>query len=90
MKAINSLKLSIPDDVAIVSFDDNTFFELYSPSITAVAQPMEEISEKVVEKLMSCLNSNTNNDRKETIVLNTELIVRASSRPAKKEQSINV
>jgi DNA-binding LacI/PurR family transcriptional regulator len=51
---------------------------------------MEEISEKVVEKLMSCLNSNTNNDRKETIVLNTELIVRASSRPAKKEQSINV
>jgi LacI family transcriptional regulator len=79
MKAINSLKLSVPKDVAIVSFDDNTLFELYSPSITAVAQPMKEISERVVEKLMSCLNSNKDNERKETIVLKTELVIRNSS-----------
>jgi LacI family transcriptional regulator len=90
MKAINSLKLSVPEDIAIVSFDDNTFFELYSPSITAVAQPMEEISEKVVEKLMSCLNSNKDNDKKETVVLNAELIVRTSSKPLKKAHLINV
>lgn len=85
IKAINSLKSSISKDVAIVSFDDNTLFELYSPSITAVAQPMEEISEKVVAKLMSYLNGNTDNDRKETIELKTELIVRSSSRPVNKE-----
>lgn len=90
MKAINSLKLSVPTDLAIVSFDDNTFFELYSPSITAVAQPMDEISEKVVEKLMSCLNGNKNSDKTETIVLNTELIVRTSSKPVKKKQLTNV
>jgi LacI family transcriptional regulator len=80
IKAINSLKISIPEDLAIVSFDDNTLFELYSPSITAVAQPMKEISEKVVEKLMSCLNNGKSNDTKETIVLQTELIVRNSSK----------
>jgi LacI family transcriptional regulator len=56
LKAIRNLGLSIPDDIAVVGFDDNTHFYLFTPSITAVAQPVEEISEEVVKQLLDALS----------------------------------
>jgi LacI family transcriptional regulator len=85
LEAIIELELSIPDDIAVVGFDDNNHFSLFSPSITAVAQPIQMLSEKTVKRLMSCLAKEKEGFKSETEVLPTTLIVRNSSLPKNKE-----
>jgi LacI family transcriptional regulator len=79
LKAINNLGIKLPDDMAVISFDDFEVFELYSPSITAIAQPMEEIADKVMDILLSNLNLSPENRKDQQVVLNTKLNERGSS-----------
>lgn len=79
LEAITELGLMIPEDLAVVSFDDDAHFRLFRPSITAVAQPVQKISEEVIKKLMACLLDKNGSLNKETIMLPTELMVRNSS-----------
>ena len=79
LEALRNLQLNIPDNIAVIGFDDNTHFSLFSPSITAVAQPVEEMSKKVIEQLMLCINDENIRIRNETIVLQTKLMIRESS-----------
>jgi LacI family transcriptional regulator len=79
LEAIKHLGLSIPGDIAVIGFDDNTHFSLFSPSITAVAQPIQEISDQVMQQLMACLAGTEKAPEKKTIVLQTKLIIRESS-----------
>ncbi len=81
LEAIIELTLSIPHDIAVVGFDDNNHFSLFSPSITAVAQPIQMLSEKTVKRLMSCLVKEKEGFKSETEVLPTKLIIRSSSLP---------
>jgi LacI family transcriptional regulator len=52
MRALRELKLSVPGDVALVSFDDFDWADLFSPRLTTVAQPCREIGEQAVELLL--------------------------------------
>jgi LacI family transcriptional regulator len=79
LKAISNLGLSVPDDIAVVGFDDNTHFNLFSPSITAVAQPIEEISEEVVKQLLDALSDEKENKKRRTVTLPVKLVIRNSS-----------
>lgn len=79
LKAIQELRLKIPNDIGIVGFDDNSHFELFTPSITAVAQPVEQISKKIVQLLIKALSESDTGMTARTYALTTELIVRESS-----------
>ena len=79
LESIRSLQLRIPEDIAVIGFDDNNHYSLFSPSITAVAQPIREISEHVIAHLMECLAGKEKSPEQKTIVLPTKLIIRASS-----------
>src|ERR1700712_2417797 len=61
LKVISNLGIKVPDDVAVISFDDYDVFELYSPSITAIAQPIEEIADKVITTLLNKMNNHADN-----------------------------
>lgn len=76
--AIRELGISIPQEMGIVGFDDNSHFALFSPSVTAVAQPVQDISEAVIKMMITCLAENKKRKR-EKIVLKTILNVRDSS-----------
>ena len=52
LKAIKNLGLRIPDDIAVICFDDNDIFRLYTPGITVLKQPMEDIAHTAMELLM--------------------------------------
>ncbi len=56
LQSINQLNLSIPADVAVISFDDNELLELYPPGITSVRQPTYEIAKSAIDVLLSQLN----------------------------------
>jgi LacI family transcriptional regulator len=80
IKAIHTLGFSIPADIAVAGFDDNTNFELFSPSITSVAQPVQDISEHLIGRLISLMAGNTGRQMApHTSVLPVEIIVRESS-----------
>ena len=84
LKAIRNLGLRIPDDIAVVGFDDNTHFYLFTPSITAVAQPIKEISEEVVKQLLDALSDGKESKKRKTVTLPIKLIERNSSPPRTK------
>ena len=54
--------LSVPDDVALISFDDNLFFDYMDPPITRVAQPVAEISHLASDILLKMINGEVDED----------------------------
>jgi LacI family transcriptional regulator len=87
LKVINQLGLKVPDDLAIVSFDDYDVFELHSPSVTAIAQPIEAIADNIISLLLKKLDANNNNQTTQKITLSTALNIRNSSKEALKPVS---
>lgn len=79
LKAMNELGLKVPADLAIVSFDDYDVFKLFSPPITAIAQPIEEIADNVITLLLNKLHSPEKHSKSEAVITKTELKIRASS-----------
>lgn len=82
LKVLSKLGLKIPQDVAVVSFDDYDVFQLSSPPITAVAQPFEEIANNIISLLLKKLANRTNTSIQK-VSLSTNLIIRDSSIQAK-------
>ncbi|UII19538.1 LacI family DNA-binding transcriptional regulator [Fulvivirga ligni] len=79
LEAINDLGLEIPKDLAIVSFDDHDLFRIHKPKITVVSQPIEEISQTVIDTLLDRLKSTKKDASKKSITLSATLIEREST-----------
>ncbi|MEG1756989.1 MAG: substrate-binding domain-containing protein, partial [Oscillospiraceae bacterium] len=77
IKAANRYGLSVPDDVAVVGFDNIDVSMMSSPTITTVNQPKFQLGYTACEFLVDRINRPENQSN--TILLNTELIVRESS-----------
>jgi LacI family transcriptional regulator len=82
LEAIKNLKLKIPQDIAIIAYDDHDLFRLYTPSITAVAQPVETMSKKLVDILLDQLHKKGAGSTPVKTIVPANLIVRESSVPA--------
>jgi LacI family transcriptional regulator len=78
LKAINELKLKVPEDIAVISFDDHDLFELYTPPITCISQPIEEIANQLITILLDKLKAGAAQE-KELHIIPTNLKVRKSS-----------
>jgi LacI family transcriptional regulator len=80
LRVIQDLGLSIPDDIAVVSFDDYELFQMYHPPVTAIAQPIDKIADKIISIMVQRLTKTASNKAEaETIMLPTELFIRESS-----------
>jgi LacI family transcriptional regulator len=79
LKAMKKLGIRIPQDLAIVCFDEYELFEMYSPPITTVSQPIEQISDHVINLLLSKLDRTHPTKDYQKITLPTSFIVRESS-----------
>jgi DNA-binding LacI/PurR family transcriptional regulator len=67
----------IPEDVAVVGFDDSPIAATSRPPLTSVRQPIEEMGREMVHLLLDLIAHNDRVARR--VVLATELILRASS-----------
>jgi DNA-binding LacI/PurR family transcriptional regulator len=66
----------VPDDVAVVGFDDSELARTTDPPLTTVRQPIEQLGAEMAQVLIAQLED----DAPPTgVVLNTELVVRHSS-----------
>ncbi len=56
MGAIREAGLTIPDDIAVVGFDDITSAKLVFPRLTTIAQPQRQMGQRAAEMLFERLN----------------------------------
>ena len=80
MKNIKAKGLQIPHDVAVVGFSNWSISEIYEPSLSTIDQPGYEMGYKAAELLLNQIESPEVVTKFETIVLQTELIERESTR----------
>jgi LacI family transcriptional regulator len=78
VEALSRLNISIPQDMAVVSFDDLDLFRLNRPTITAIAQPIQQLAQSSVNRLLDNINDPKKNKNK-GIILPTLLLPRESS-----------
>jgi LacI family transcriptional regulator/LacI family repressor for deo operon, udp, cdd, tsx, nupC, and nupG len=79
MQVIKAKGLRIPEDIAVVGFSNDYASSLIEPGLTTVAQPMREIGRAAVELLLDQMDREVADWKAITRMLNTTLIVRASS-----------
>lgn len=79
LKAIREANLSIPNDISLISFDNNMYLDYLTPSITRIGQLTEEMGKMAVKLLHDCI-ANHNTVRSQ-IELSPELILRDSVAP---------
>jgi DNA-binding LacI/PurR family transcriptional regulator len=77
MEVIRSAGLSVPGDVALVSFDDPFFGDLLDPPITALARNERELGELAASLLLHALKTGATSGPTE-VRLPVELVVRRS------------
>jgi LacI family transcriptional regulator len=74
--ALRDLGLRVPQDVALVGFDDLEWTTLIEPPLTVVRQPVQEIGWRTAERLLARMRGDRSRPRR--IRLATEFVVRGS------------
>ena len=77
LRAAAQLGLSVPDDVAIVGFDDIELASYTTPPLTTIAQPKQEIGQMTVKLISERMHAPTLAPRRN--ILPTQLVIRESS-----------
>jgi DNA-binding LacI/PurR family transcriptional regulator len=66
----------VPDDVAVVGFDDHDVAQYVDPPLTTVRQPIVDMGRAMTRKLLTLLNPAAATNGAD--ILPTELVVRQS------------
>ena len=77
LESLNEMNIKIPQDVAIVSFDDIDAFKLCYPPVTAIAQPIKMMGKEAVNLLIDNIK-NGEEFQYQQISLSNSLEVRRS------------
>ena len=76
LRALARAGRRVPEDVAVVGFDDSPVAELTEPPLTSVAQPIEVMGQRMAGSLLRRINGDRESKRD---VLPTALVIRKSS-----------
>lgn len=79
LRACRRLGCQVPDDIAIVGFDDVLLAQYVDPPLTTVRQPTYEIGHRAVSMVLDLIAGGSPRQ----ILLEGELVVRGSTSPAK-------
>ena len=81
LRSLRAHGLRCPDDVSVIGFNDMPFAEEFSPGLTTVHVPLQEIGTESARILLECIESRTISSV--AVMLPVSLIVRSSSGPAR-------
>lgn len=77
MQAIHDFGLRIPEDISIIGYNNSWVSSLTAPKLTTIDNPLYELGKICAETLLNLINGEKCEER---IILDTELIVRESTR----------
>ncbi len=85
LRALRETALSVPDDVAVVGFDDLPTAAFSDPPLTTIRQPIRRVGAQAVEILVDILTNDPEPARHVTMA--TQLIIRSSCGLSQRSQS---
>ena len=77
---IRSVGLSVPNDVSVIGFDDIALTTLVEPPLSTIRQPVWEMAETAVRRLVACLDDDAG-DEPLRAEFAPELVMRGSAAP---------
>jgi LacI family repressor for deo operon, udp, cdd, tsx, nupC, and nupG len=80
LKAIKERRLSVPNDISVIGFDNIRFSEFCDPPLTTIAQPQVEIGETAMRLMLEVIAGRATAT---TVVLPYTLVLRASTHKAR-------
>ncbi|GAE27342.1 transcriptional regulator [Halalkalibacter wakoensis JCM 9140] len=78
IKAAKDSGLTVPDDLAVVGFDNIKMATVFEPNLTTIDQPKFAIGQKAMELLLQLINGEPM--KKKKFVMKDELIIRDSTK----------
>ncbi len=75
---VHDLGMSVPNDISIVGMDDIMLAEVVQPPLTTIRQPIKQIAQIAIERLLGRLQQTITN-KQEHVVLAPRLVVRSST-----------
>ena len=79
MRTLKQHGISIPDDIAIVGFNNDAIGNLIEPALTTINYPGKDIGEIAARNLINHLKGISNIHQTNTVIVRSDLIVRKSS-----------
>ncbi|WP_328587559.1 substrate-binding domain-containing protein [Serinibacter arcticus] len=80
IRAVRQAGMRVPEDVSVVGFDDSVFMNFTDPPLTTLRQPVDTMSQAVVDTLLSAMQGTA---APIELRFAPELIVRGSTAPAR-------
>ncbi|MEE3624859.1 LacI family DNA-binding transcriptional regulator [Nitrospirillum sp. BR 11752] len=74
MRALTEAKLTVPDDVSVIGYDDTPMAAFNTPALTSVHQDWTEGGVRLAQSVLALING----ERPESLILPTRLVVRAT------------
>ncbi|MCB0586126.1 MAG: LacI family DNA-binding transcriptional regulator [Phaeodactylibacter sp.] len=78
IECLMELGISIPEDISVISFDDMDAYRVTRTPISAIVQPLEQMSKEAITILMSLIEENTVAVENKNRVLDVDFVYRAS------------
>lgn len=79
IQGARELNVQVPQELSIIGFDDTILSTICDPALTTIAQPIHEMSKKVVELLIAEIKNPK--ETKQRVVLSPKLVIRESTSP---------
>lgn len=77
IKRLNEMGIRIPQDIAVIGYDNITFSSVLSPSLTTINQPIRTMSIQGVKTLLKTIKQETDIEKK--LLLEPDLVIRDSA-----------
>ena len=78
LNAIREMHLKVPDDVSLISFDEQPWAASMAPPLTTIAQPIEQMGETAVKLLLDSCRGKSHRPIPRRIVLPFSIVKRSS------------
>ena len=79
MRTVKEQGVRIPEDIAVVGFNNDAIGKLIEPALTTINYPGNRIGEIAARNLINHLNGTNNINHTNTIIVRSDLIIRQSS-----------
>ncbi|ERM84636.1 hypothetical protein P872_24785 [Rhodonellum psychrophilum GCM71 = DSM 17998] len=79
LRVLREVGKRLPEDIGVITFDDRELFELHSPPISVVSQPVSELAEELIKGTLNLLKSRSKSPKLFQVSLPGKLILRKSS-----------
>ncbi|MBB6252847.1 LacI family DNA-binding transcriptional regulator [Nitrospirillum iridis] len=74
MRALTEAKLTVPDDVSVIGYDDTPMAAFHTPALTSVHQNWTEGGVRLAQSVLALING----EHPDSVILPTRLVVRAT------------